>query len=205
MYKQLAVSLKAVSLATLFVASFSGVVHAEKNYLGLGLGQASSTIDEDGIRLISGPLISSDDKDSSFKFFYGHQVSEVIALEFGYTDLGNVSATESSLGIVDTYEFEVSGISLSALGKLPVSDRVDLFGRIGVFLWDSDFTVCLPSASGCIGGSDDGSDLLYGFGIDFKINDKIRLRGEYEMLDVDVVKAGAGEFSVLSGNLVFDF
>jgi OOP family OmpA-OmpF porin len=72
----------------------------------------------------------------------------------------------------------VSGFSVSAVGFLPVGP-VDLFARVGAINWNAD----LKAPSLDIKGSDDGTDLTYGVGVQFRVW-SLSLRGEYERYDV---------------------
>jgi opacity protein-like surface antigen len=78
----------------------------------------------------------------------------------------------------DRVETEADGISLSAVGFLPVGP-VDLFARVGAIDWSADI-----SSPGLGSGSDDGTDLTYGVGAQFRVW-SLSVRAEYEMFDVD--------------------
>ena len=80
---------------------------------------------------------SFDAKDSSYGFVVGWRLSEHIALEGGYMDLGDVSYRDRSTGLFDNtppaenwaqnVETSTSGITFSALGILPLSYRWEVF------------------------------------------------------------------------------
>ncbi|MCK7513561.1 MAG: hypothetical protein MZV70_62425 [Desulfobacterales bacterium] len=67
-------------------------------------------------------------------------------------------------------------MSLSAVGFLPVGP-VDLFARVGAINWDADLTA--PGLG--INGSDDGTDLTYGVGAQFRVW-SLSLRGRVRAL-----------------------
>ena len=80
---------------------------------------------------------SFDAKDSSYGFVVGWRLTEHIALEGGYMDLGDVSYRDRSTGLFDNtppaenwaqnVETSTSGITLSALGILPLSYRWEVY------------------------------------------------------------------------------
>ena len=84
---------------------------------------------------------SFDAKDSSYGFVVGWRLTEHIALEGGYMDLGDVSYRDRSTGLFDNtppaenwaqnVETSTSGITFSALGILPLSYRWEVFLRGG--------------------------------------------------------------------------
>jgi len=61
------------------------------------------------------------------------------------------------------FETDLSGVSLSAVGFLPVGP-VDLFARVGAVDWSADL-----SAEGFGRDSEDGTDLTYGVGAQFRV------------------------------------
>jgi hypothetical protein len=97
----------------------------------------------------------------------------------------------------------VTGLDFSALGIVPLGKAVDLYGRLGVFLWDSNFTASV--ISGNVKDTVTGEDLVLGAGAMINLGRHFALRFEYARYDVDESKAGAGNFSVATGNLMVRF
>ncbi len=82
-------------------------------------------------------------------------------------------------------EAEGDGISAFAVGFLPTGP-VDLFAKVGLIAWDSKIE----------GGvfDDDGSDLAYGVGAQFRVLG-LSIRAEYEKfeisdVDLDMISVG---------------
>jgi opacity protein-like surface antigen len=75
-------------------------------------------------------------------------------------------------------ESQVDGVSLSAVGFLPVGP-VDLFARVGAVNWNAD----LKAPGLDVKASDDGTDFTYGIGAQFRVW-SLSLRGEYERFDI---------------------
>ena len=146
-----------------------------QGYVGASVGQADI----------------EDVDDTSIKIFGGYK-SGNFGFEAAYHDLGKQSETDPFLG---TASIEVTGIELSAAGYLPASNSFDLFGKIGLFIWDADFSLTgFPSVS------EDGNDLVFGFGAQFKPSQQFSIRAEYQIteigldgidLDTDILSIGA--------------
>jgi hypothetical protein len=87
-------------------------------------------------------------------------------------DLGSSDETVDG----DRLEIDTNGVSLSAVGFLPIGP-VDLFARVGAINWSAD----LKSPLGT--DSDDGTDLAYGVGAQFRVW-SLGIRAEYEQFDI---------------------
>ena len=91
-------------------------------------------------------------------------------------------------------ETDIDGLSLSALGFLPIGP-VDLFARVGAIDWDAEL-----SAPGIGRGSDDGTDLTYGVGAQFRVWG-LSLRAEYEVFDI----SDADTVDMISASVTWTF
>ena len=140
------------------------------------------------------PLTSTasfDAKDSSYGFVVGWRLSEHIALEGGYMDLGDVSYRDRSTGLFDNtppaenwaqnVETSTSGITFSALGILPLSYRWEVFLRGGVMISNSEESVFITDGVGSekLRATQSGFDLFAGAGVSFSIAEIYNLRLEY--------------------------
>lgn len=129
-------------------------------YIGVGIGSA----DIEGV------------DDTSIKI-YGGSHNTSYGFEVAYHDLGKQE--ESAFGL--TASIEVTGIELSGVGYLPVSPTTDFFGKLGFLLWDMDLNLTgFPTAS------EDGSDLIYGLGVQFNTRNNFAIRLEFQATTLDV-------------------
>ena len=133
-------------------------------YLGASVGQSGIQIDD----------FDYDADATGFKIIAGWRFLDWLAVEGNYVDFG--SGDDRVAG--NRIETEADGISLSAVGFLPVGP-VDLFARVGVIDWSADL-----SSPGVTHGGDDGTDLTYGVGAQFRVW-SLSLRAEYEMFDIE--------------------
>jgi OOP family OmpA-OmpF porin len=160
----------AVVAATLALLTLPASAADNGVYLGASVGQSGVSFDE----TIAGENFSFDVDSTGYKAIVGWRFLDWLAVEGNYVDLG--SGDDRVAG--QTIETDVSGVSLSAVGFLPVGP-VDLFARVGAINWDADVDV--PSLG--LRSSDDGTDLTYGIGAQFRVW-SLSLRAEYERFDV---------------------
>ncbi len=121
---------------------------ASNIYLGVGLGNAN--YDE------------VNDSSAAFSLFGGIHINEVLAIDLGWTDLG-----EATQG---TSKAEVSVLQVGLLGKMPVNTDLALFAKVGLARWTYDSST--PTDS----GSDDDIDAYFGVGVDYHINGRSTMR-----------------------------
>ena len=148
-------------------------------YLGGSIGQANLQIDD-----LTGGALPDDDfdaDDTAFKLIAGIRPLDWLAVEAAYVNFGEPK--DEVLGF--PLEAEGDGISAFAVGFLAVGP-VDLFAKAGLIAWDSKIE----------GGAfdDDGSDLAYGVGAQFRVLG-LSIRAEYEKfeisdVDLDMVSIG---------------
>jgi hypothetical protein len=134
---------------------------------------------------------SFDSEDSSYGFVVGWRLTEHIALEGGYMDLGEVVYRDRSTGFrapvpdlqnwAQNVESSTSGISLSALGILPLSYRWEVYARAGLLISNNTESIFITDNIGSESGrrSKSGADLLAGVGVSFSIVEIYQLRLEF--------------------------
>lgn len=135
-------------------------------------------------------LTGCDDSDTGFKLFGGYEINRNFAVELGFVDLGEISAT----GPGGTATAETDGFQVAAVGMLPINPQFGIFGKLGAYMWDL-------SASGPGGSlSDDGTDIMFGAGVSWRFMPQLSLRGEWERFDI-----GGDDVDLLSVGLQFAF
>ena len=135
-----------------------------------------------------------DDEDSSYGFVVGWRMSEHIALEGGYMDLGDVKYREHSSGEFQSdppeagtfqknIDSSTSGIQMSALGILPLTYRWEVYARGGVLISNSTESIFVlddRGGGGKLRVTKSGFDLLAGVGVSFSLAEIYNLRLEYQ-------------------------
>lgn len=130
--------------------------------------------------------------DTAFEIGAGFAFSPNFSIEASYHDFGEpygyVGCPVEVLCIAivpfSREAVAVDGWSVALRGAYPISERLSVFGRLGVLSWDASAISQSLNAS--------GTDLLYGAGIATDLNDRFALQLSYEKADVDIetIKAG---------------
>jgi OmpA-OmpF porin, OOP family len=185
--------MKAESLRRLLTSCLTGAAlstiavpaSGQEGGLYVGASVGPTTVDVCGD--LSGlGLTSCDDKDTGFKIFGGKKFTQNFAVEFGWVDLGEITAT----GPGGTARVGADGLQAAAVGMAPVSPQVNVFGKVGLYMWDLRAT----GPGGSL--SDDGIDLMFGLGVSWTLARQLDLRAEWERFDVggddvDMLSVGA--------------
>lgn len=167
-------------------------------YVGGSLGQMEAKEACDGV------IISCDDKDTAWRIFAGYRFHPNFAVELGYADLGEVSASAPGINA----SVEATALDLAAVGIVPLGDRFSLFGKIGVYRGESDGTanVAVPGFVASASASETNSDFTYGLGAGFEVNRSLGLRAEWQRYeDVGGQDVGESDVDVLSVGVRFKF
>lgn len=163
-------------------------------YFGFGFGKSTYDVGLSEVLWIidDGSIISAslDDSDSSLSFFLGKKINSNIAIEGGYMDLGavNLDAVSDGTGFIYfpgpvNLELETSGLFFNMKVEAVMSAAASLYGKIGLVLWDVDVSLSDSISSASV--SDDGSDIFFGVGALFDINENISLYIDYSLYDFD--------------------
>ena len=176
-------------------------------YIGGGTGTTSADVavaDFDDGGITSGDV---DDGGVGFKLFGGYKFHKHFAVEGGYADLDEVAFAGTSDGTGGLYAAgpvtslsEVDGLFVTAVGILPVAAKVSLFGKAGLMNWDGDFTLA-DSSGTLVAGSDDGSDPLFGVGVEIIPMEQFHIRAELERFS-DIFSE---DVTRVAGSLVYRF
>ena len=155
------------------------VVHAEY-YIGASIG--SATVD----------LGPADDDDTAIKIYGGNKFGSAF-VEAGFADLG--TQTFDVGGIFGEVDIEITAFGIYG-GYDVLEGPNDLFGKIGLVVWDADFESSLLGDL----GSDDGTDFSYGIGGAYNF-ESFAIRIEYEIYDIDDVD----DVSLISIGVTYNF
>ena len=182
--------MKKTIVAILFIALLAFAPHAlADGYLGFGIGQSS--VDIDLGPQAPGITATVDDTGTAYKMFGGNKITDNFGWELGWIDFGdyNIYLTDG----IDYINQDVTGTAffLAAVGYLPLSESVDLLGKVGLHRWDVDFKS--DSSLGFIPDeSDSGTDFMFGIGL--QLSDVVRVEyerytniGDPDGEDIDVI------------------
>lgn len=141
-------------------------------YIGGALGSTNTRVTADG---------ESDDTDNTgVKLFTGYRFNRNFALELSYFNPGDIKESDSGVSLTVRSDFWQAAL----LGTVPFSDSpVYGYGRIGLDYWNAKLTGC--SGSFCNTLSSDGTDLHWGLGVGWNVNNHITVRGEIEQTEIE--------------------
>ncbi len=155
---------KLLAVTLVLAGSMAGAcAQSEFAYAGAGIGTQNYPSTLNGV--------STSGSATSGNIFVGYQFTENFAAELGYSDLGSVSG---GVGQIDSY-----GVYLDAIGKLPVTDKWSLSGRLGATYMNAN----TPA------GNDSGSGLKFGLGADYAISRLLMVGGEWDRYQFNVFGA----------------
>lgn len=174
-------------------------LHAQEWFVGAGIGRTSpdlsateaelkAEVDFDDAAAIPGVISSagSDEGDSGLKLLGGRRFNEHFAIELGYADLGEGTTTvamtaeqdipvlgvQDGEGVVLTETDSITGFSVAAIGRLPLSERLSVQGRVGVYAYELEYDFLQTDTTGLFGGdyaeadSESDAELFYGLSFD---------------------------------------
>lgn len=155
-----------VNSSLLTILTFAaGSAHAG-GYVGASIGQSEFPGDYD--------------HSLSFSVKGGYAVSEHLAFEVAYLNLGS-SKDKNENHPTPPWEAEVTGINTSLVLSAPLNQRIDMFAKVGGFFWRVDVS---EDGYGNI-FSDRGTDISFGVGGAYHVADDISVFAEYQRFDVD--------------------
>lgn len=178
------IHLKIMSAGVLAALFVGGVARADEPdfYLGAGAGQARQTSrDFEG-------------SDTSFRVLGGLSFNSYLAAEAGYIDGGEQTDRQGSLKLA----VKSDGFFVAGLAKIPLGKYVAPYVKLGYVVYDSTTTV--SSANFRTTEYLHDKDLLYGAGLELKFGDNLRVRTEYEQVDVP-----DSDFDIFSLVVAFQF
>jgi OmpA-OmpF porin, OOP family len=158
------------------------------------------------------PSTVSNSKDTGYRAFGGYQLHKYIAMEAAYVDLGRFSfRTDVTPRGSLAGSTRIDGLELSAVGTLPLGERLGVFARIGAFSAETRTSYTgSGSIETLIGGDNQkkrSTELVYGAGAMYNINKNLSVRGEwsrYEKLG-DIYTGGRTDANLYSLGIVYRF
>lgn len=143
-------------------------------YLGAGLGDFSTDIDE--LDDVDDVDLDFDADENARKLFAGWRFNRFFAVQLDFIDFERSRDARDALNVVST---QSEGIAPSVVGSLPLGP-IELFARAGILWYD------LEIESGSTALVDDSSrDPIFGAGIGVAIAERLSLRAEYEVVEID--------------------
>ncbi|SFV89081.1 hypothetical protein MNB_SUP05-SYMBIONT-5-1429 [hydrothermal vent metagenome] len=172
----------------LTVGLLTSSAYADSNtkgmYFGIGAVQSSST-SKGTFTEVSGTVTSytAKYKKTNYKALIGKRLNDNISVELQYVDFAKDDLTDdlAAKGIA-TESISMTGESIGVVGLYHFNPQADYspFVKLGMHSWDFEFKTSVGEST-----KGDGTDVLYGVGLDGKINDSMRYRLEFERMDLN--------------------
>ena len=70
------------------------------------------------------------------------------------------------------------GVNIALVGIWSVGEKVDVIGKLSFFMWDGEVSIS-NSAFGSVSADDDGTDPMFGLGVQFS-GKRVGIRVEFE-------------------------
>lgn len=160
-------------------------------YIGLSGGKSSFGLEQSDLDLDTRSAFISqnvsvrsgastfDDSDTAIAFVVGYRFLRYIAVEASYLDLGSAkyqfTGTVSRGGLITpqstlvNMDTETKGLTVAAVGSLPISDVFDLHARLGLLAAQTEVSanVVIGSSSGLDKETSNSVSALFGVGAGF--------------------------------------
>ncbi len=157
---------------------------AGDTYTGVSLGRAS-------------PDSSILGSATGWKIFGGYALSDILAVEGGYTSFGEMNGPVKPGG---ASFLESTGFEVAAVGNIPINSQFSLFGKIGLLAWSSKLTDTAAQRS----DSGTGTDVFIGVGGQYEVSGTLAVRGSWERYSIGDGD-GSSNVNFLTVSAVFDF
>lgn len=163
----------------------SSLVYGGTDRAGVYIGGSASYVVAD----------ESVDNSIGWKGYVGYQFNNYLAIEAAWMDAGTF---EEAPGYYNA-NIDLDGYSASIVGLWPINDELSTFVKAGMYFWSLEGEVDYGYQK--ISGSDEGSDLLLGLGIQYFVSDNIGIRAEWEYIN-DVSDSSV---SFISAGVLYQF
>ena len=165
---------KLAAALALSLAAFGA--HAQ-GFMEIGVGQSKFDFDAPSPAAV-------DDTDTTVAVSAGYMFTPILGAEIGYRDLGETSASQTILGSAVRATAEVNGITLGAVGRFALGERLSIVPRAGLYLWDGKGRGSVNGAQ-VAGADDDGTDLYFGVGADYSFTRQWYAGAHWARFDID--------------------
>ncbi len=139
----------------------------------------------------------------------GYKLTDWLAVEGGYIDLGKAKYTASYAGGGAVGKWQAGGPDIAALGIYPVTDSLSFFGKLGVIDAKAKTKFAATGAAAPISGKTSQTHVepIYGLGAMYKLTDNAGVRLEYERVNNvgDSLKTGKADVDIVSLGLSYQF
>lgn len=169
--------------------SGTGMYGFGNGYIGLNAGQSDYSLGN------GTGLYGSTNRVTAYSVTAGGYFNPNVGLEIGYTDFGNISRAGGTT--------RAEGLSLSVVGRLPLSESFNLLGKLGSTYGRT--SVSTRPGSGIVDGSENGWGVSMGLGGEYMMTPQLSALLQYDAHEMKFVGGGRDRVSVTSLGLRYRF
>ena len=152
-------------------------------YIGGAFGQSKTKNDAAPFTALGATVTKNDERNTMFRLFGGYDVNKHLGIEAAYVDLGAFGVSGTIGGAPFTAFGDITGLSVSGVGTLPLSEKFSVFGSVGVFFSKVKASASVAAVAGA--ARDSGTDLTAGVGIKYALSKNIAARLEVNRYGLD--------------------
>lgn len=169
-------------------------------YLGASGGATMLTNDAEEDSQDSKAIVGAKD-DTWVKFRVGNVLSESLGFELAYVDAGTYLRDETAVvSDGDILDADIAGIEASIIARWAIRPKFSLYGRLGVFAWESNQQVYDELVMDTIVTKARGQDISAGLGMDVTLLSHVGLVVDANYYLTDVI-----DFSAFGAGIYFRF
>ncbi|SEA18524.1 OmpA-like transmembrane domain-containing protein [Thiothrix caldifontis] len=161
-----------VSVAILLCSNAALAGSPKAPYIGAGVGINTSVDDNDlsttcGVGGVACREVC--DTDKAVNAYAGYPLSPNLGVEIGYTDMDYTARIEQEGGAVRGDQ-QSKALTLSAVGRKPLTQNVGVFGKVGAAYWKSEVVSTAGNAD------DSGVTPTLGAGVEYNFSEHFGVR-----------------------------
>lgn len=145
----------------------------------LNTGTADTALTDAGATALTS---SGKGHSNKWRLQLGYQVNPNFAVEAGYIDFGKARYSATYTGGTAEGTVKAGGIDIAALGILPLTHNLSVFGKAGLVAAHVKSNLSATGTAAAASGSASANVIspLIGVGLDYKLTDTVDLRTEYD-------------------------
>lgn len=162
-------------------------------YVGAGVGASKSNADEGNLVVnpsrcdLAGATCSNDDSSATKRLYVGHPLSDKLAVEAEYVDLGKVvDGKIIQGGVSDHYSQKTQGLGVSLVGQVkPLANNpVAVYAKVGALHWiskaEASFSPVVTGFGASVSRKENGTAPTLGIGVEYPLANKWSLRAGWD-------------------------
>jgi len=197
------VSAMALGLAFVPISALAQSAADPGAYAGASLGYARIYFNNNNLPFPGPTTVSKDENDTAYRLFGGYRFHRHVALEAGWTRLGEFTFTRTVPGSGSaTGKFKASGWFAEVLGIVPL-EKISLFAKAGAIRYSAEKSLSTSGSVAFTPGTDlnpksTGIDWVLGAGASYAFTPKWAGRLDYDVYKVGDSKTGDVHVYVVS-------